>query len=90
MQEKLKKEKEQSQHSGLHKVLNLFGVNKKNNNNNNGAKKVNKADIGVPIPVSEEAKKELTKQWMQNFAPQLAQVRYQDKTIVYKWYLVVN
>ena len=81
MQEKMKLQ--QQQNSGFGKVLNLFGVAKKtannnhiNNNNNNvttNNNRVNKADIGNPIPMSDEKKRQIAQQWI-DMSPQLAQV----------------
>ena len=52
----------------------IFGRNKnKQSNPNLAGPKVNKADIGGPLPVSEEARRELTKQWMK-VTPQLAEL----------------
>ena len=52
----------------------IFGRNKnKQSVPNLAASKVNKADIGGPLPVSEEARRELTKQWMK-VTPQLAEL----------------
>ena len=52
----------------------IFGRNKnKNSVPNLAGPKVSKADIGGPLPVSEEARRELTKQWMK-VTPQLAEL----------------
>ena len=57
----------------------LFGRNKNKQSASTTAitvpPKVSKADIGGPLPVSEEARRELTKQWMK-VTPQLAELSH--------------
>ncbi len=76
MQEKLKKgfnfphfpknDSAAAKPSGFGKVLQIFGVAKKGNKLSSSQNRVSKADIGDPMPLSDETKKELTRQWMKS------------------------
>ncbi len=50
--------------TGFSKVLQALGMNRKHKTHGAGIVKVSKADIGDPVPLPEETKKELTRQWM--------------------------
>ncbi len=74
MQEKMQKSNSVSREesSAFAKVFSLFGLRNRQQQqqhhklgaNSQSARALNKADIGGPLPMSEEAKRELTKQWM--------------------------
>ncbi|XP_059090987.1 uncharacterized protein LOC131886615 [Tigriopus californicus] len=67
MADKLKK----NRHSGkedspLSRIFHVFGLGKRGRPSLSQQSKLNKADIGQPIPLNEETKTQLTKQWMKS------------------------
>lgn len=52
--------------------LNNIGLGLSSTGNINNNSKLSKTDIGGPMPVSEEKKKELNKKWMSMMGPELA------------------
>lgn len=67
MADKLKKNRPSGKDgdSPLSRIFHVFGLGKRSRTNLS-QNKLNKADIGQPIPLNEETKTQLTKQWMKS------------------------